>query len=96
MKKKGYNALLDYNDKQYSSYHAKRPMIVFDMDSVKLSSVTQADPKVVNRLNTIYNTERILKDIPTNTIGLVTRMGSKTVSECHSYVDKRVKDYLGA
>lgn len=96
LKKKGYNALLDYNDKQYSSYHAKRPMIVFDMDSVKLSSVTQADPKVVNRLNTIYNAERILKDIPTNTIGLVTRMGSKTVSECHSYVDKRVKDYLGA
>lgn len=96
LKKKGYNALLDYNDKQYSSYHAKRPMIVFDMDSVKLSSVTQADPKVVNRLNAIYNTERILKDIPTNTIGLVTRMGSKTVSECHSYVDKKVHDYLGA
>lgn len=28
LKKKGYNALLDYNDKEYSSYHAKRPMIV--------------------------------------------------------------------
>lgn len=27
LKKKGYNALLDYNDKEYSSYHAKRPFI---------------------------------------------------------------------
>lgn len=27
LKKKGYNALLDYNDKEYSSYHAKRPVI---------------------------------------------------------------------
>ena len=27
LKKKGYNASLDYNDKEYSSYHAKRPVI---------------------------------------------------------------------
>lgn len=45
LKKKGYNALLDYNDKDYSSYHAKRPMIVFDTDSVKLRSVTETNPK---------------------------------------------------
>lgn len=41
LSKKGYNALLDYNDKDYSSYHAKRPMIVFDTDSVRLQSVTE-------------------------------------------------------
>lgn len=57
LKKKGYNALLDYNDKEYSSYHAKRPMIVFDTDSVKLQSVTETNPKVVDRLYRRYNAE---------------------------------------
>lgn len=94
LKKKGYNALLDYNDKEYSSYHAKRPMIVFDVDSVKLQSVTKADPKIVNKMYTIYNTERLLKEIPVQTVGLVSKLGSKTVSDCRSYVDKKTEEYL--
>ena len=48
LKKKGYNALLDYNDKDYSSYHAKRPMIIFDTDSVKLKAVTETNPEIVS------------------------------------------------
>lgn len=95
LKKKGYNALLDYNDKEYSSYHAKRPMIVFDVDSVKLQSITQANPKVVDKLYSKYNTERIIKEIPAETIGLVKHMGTKTISECHSYVNEKMNDYLG-
>jgi hypothetical protein len=94
LKKKGYNALLDYNDKEFSSYHAKRPMIVFDVDSVRLQSVTEANPKVVNKLYTRYNAERILKDIPANTVGLVSKFSAKTVSECQSYLDRRMEDYL--
>ena len=94
LKKKGYNALLDYNDKSYSSYHAKRPMIVFDVDSVKLQSVAEANPKVVDKLYTRYNTERLIKEIPANTIGLVSKMGSKTLSECRSYVDNKTNKYL--
>lgn len=94
LKKKGYNALLDYNDKEFSSYHAKRPMIVFDTDAVKLRSVTEANPKVVNRLYTIYNTERILKEIPAETFGLVGRYGKKTVTDCYSYMDRRMNEYL--
>lgn len=94
LKKKGYNALLDYNDKEFSSYHAKRPMIVFDVDSVRLQSVTEANPKIVNKLYTRYNTERIIKDIPANTVGLVSKFGAKTVQDCRSYVDKYVEDYL--
>lgn len=94
LKKKGYNALLDYNDKEYSSYHAKRPVIVFDTDSVRLQSVTATDPKVVNKLYRKYNTERILKDIPANTVGLIAKAGSKTVSECRSYVESKTDDYL--
>lgn len=94
LKKKGYNALLDYNDKQYSSYHAKRPMIVFDVDSVRLQSVTQTNLKVVDRLYRKYNTERIAKEAVANTVGLVGRLGSMTVSECSSYVNRRMDDYL--
>lgn len=94
LKKKGYNALLDYNDKEFSSYHAKRPMIVFDVDAVRLQSVIEADPKVVDKLYTRYNTERIIKDIPANTFGLVAKASSKTVQECRNYVDERMNDYL--
>lgn len=94
LKKKGYNALLDYNDKEYSSYHAKRPMIVFDTDSVKLQAITETNPKIVNKLYKKYNTERIIKEIPANTIGLIDKFGSMTVSQCQNYMDKRMNDYL--
>lgn len=94
LKKKGYNALLDYNDKEFSSYHAKRPMIVFDVDSVKLQSVTETNPKVVDKLYKKYNTERIIKEIPAETVGLVAQYGAKTLSECQSYMTSRMNDYL--
>lgn len=94
LKKKGYNALLDYNDKDYSSYHAKRPMIVFDVDSVKLKSVAQTNPKVVDKLYKKYNTERIAKETIANTLGLINKFGSKTISECDSYVRRKTNEYL--
>ena len=94
LKKKGYNALLDYNDKEYSSYHAKRPMIVFDVESVKLQSVTEANPKVVDKLYKRYNAERIAKDSIANTLGLLSKYGAKTVNECSSYVDQKMNKYL--
>lgn len=94
LKKKGYNALLDYNDKEHSSYHAKRPMIVFDTDSVRLQSVAATNPKVVDKLYKKYNTERIAKESIASTIGLVGKMGHKTVSECNSYVERKMRDYL--
>lgn len=95
LKKKGYNALLDYNDKEYSSYHAKRPMIVFDTDSVKLKSVTETNPKVVDKLYKKYNAERIRKEVTANTIGYVSKFGSKSISECYSYVNRKADSYLG-
>lgn len=94
LKKKGYNALLDYNDKEYSSYHAKRPMIVFDVDSVKLQSVCETNPKVVDRLYRKYNTERVIKESIASTVGVITKAGGKTVAECDSYVRRKTEDYL--
>lgn len=94
LKKKGYNALLDYNDKEFSSYHAKRPMIVFDTESVKLDSVAETNPKIVNKMYSKYNRERILKEIPANTLGYLSKFSSKTVSECDSYMKRKMNDYL--
>lgn len=94
LKKKGYNALLDYNDKEYSSYHAKRPMIIFDTDSVKLQSVAEANPKIVDKLYKRYNTERIMKEVSANTLGYITKLGNKSVSECESYVKRKMDRYL--
>jgi len=94
LKKKGYNALLDYNDRDYSSYHAKRPMIVFDTDSVRLQSVAETNPKVIDRLYRKYNTERVAKETVSNTLGLIDKVRTKTVSECNSYVNRKMEDYL--
>lgn len=94
LKKKGYNALLDYNDKEYSSYHAKRPMIVFDTESVKLQSVTETNPKIVNKMYRKYNAERIMKEIPANTVGYITKYGSKSLSDCQSYMQRKMDGYL--
>lgn len=93
LKKKGYNALLDLNDREYSSYHAKRPMIVFDTDSVKLQAVSEANPKVVDQLYKKYNRERIRKEIGANTLGYVTKFGNKTLSECRSYTKRKFDSY---
>ena len=86
--------MIDYNDKEYSSYHAKRPMIIFDTDSVKLQSVTETNPKVVDKLYKRYNTERIAKEISANTIGYVSKFGIKSLSECNSYVKRKTEKYL--
>lgn len=94
LKKKGYDALLDYNDKDYSSYHAKRPMIVFNTDAVKLQSVTEPNSKVIDKMYTKYNKERITKEIGANTYGLILKQSSKTVSDCYGYVKNKSKDYL--
>lgn len=94
LKKKGYNALIDYNDKQYSSYHAKMPMIVFDMDSVKLDSVVEANPNVMSSLNKKYNRERFVKEIPANTSKLITQLGGTKLDSCKNYVNNKTDEYL--
>lgn len=94
LKKKGYNALLDYNDKEYSSYHAKRPMIVFDLGSVKLNAVTETNPQIVNKYYKKYNAERMAKEVGANTFGFVSKLSKKKVSECSSYVNNKMDKYF--
>ena len=69
MAKKGYGALVDTNDQEYSSYHAKRPMIVFDTKSTAVDKIHTLDENRVNRLNKVYNTERFAKEAIEQTFG---------------------------
>lgn len=95
MKKNGYSALVDTNDQQYSSYHAHRPMIIFDTDKTELASATKMDPKKIDRLNRIYTTERIFKEATINlpqTLGSAMNLG---ISAADEYVSNKRDDYLG-
>ena len=41
-----------------------------------------------------HNAERIRKEITANTFGYVTKFGTKSVSECTSYMNRRMDRYL--
>ena len=69
-------------------------MNVFDTDSVKPQSVTEANPKVVERLYKRYSSERIVKETMASTVRVVSKHANTKVSECKSYVDHKMGDYL--
>lgn len=94
MKEKGYNALLDYNDKVYSSYKAKQPVIVFDVSSVRASAVLEPSPKTVAKLYSKYNAERIRREIPATTASVVTSKLNTTMSNAVSFLDDVTDRYL--
>ena len=94
LKKKGYSALLDYNDKTYSSYHAKRPMIVFDTDSVALQSIAETNPNIAAMLNTKYTSQLVAKEIPEQVLGTIYKIGSSKLSDVKSGVDDLINKFL--
>ena len=94
LKKKGYSALVDVNDKSYSSYHAKKPVIVFDLDSVKLSSVSKLNEKSIKKYNTIYNAERYVKELPYNVKNVPFKYGKMKFNEARDYTDRKMNEYL--
>ena len=94
MKQKGYNALLDYNDKVYSSYKAKQPVIVFDVSSVRASAVLEPSPKTVAKLYSKYNRERIQREIPATTASVVTSKLGTTMDKAISFLDSATERYL--
>lgn len=49
LKKKGYDGLLDLNDKKYSGYSAKNPVVLFNYNNVGQSSVKKLTEQTVNR-----------------------------------------------
>lgn len=69
-------------------------MIIFDTDSVKLQSATQMDPKRIERLNRVYNAERILKDVPANVFGTPSKYGQTGINIARRAVEQTYNDYL--
>lgn len=94
LKKQGYSALIDVNDKEYSSYHAKRPVIVFDTDKLSLQSVTTVPSEKIDRLYSRYNIERIAKDAIANVIDVPKKFGQARLADAEDYVDGKTKQYL--
>ena len=74
LKKQGYGALIDVNDQQFSSYHAKRPMIIFDTSSTKVKNSNEISDEEINNLYRKYNTERIIKEIGHQSINFLPDM----------------------
>ncbi len=94
MKKAGYSALPDLNDKTFSSYHAKAPVIVFDTDRVALSAVSTLSNDKVNSLYKKYNRQRIIRDIPEQLVGTLAKKGGMKVSRLSDWQVKRMTNYL--
>ena len=94
LKKYGYSALLDLNDKSYSSYHAKSPVIVFDTDRVKLQSVSTMDPAKIEKLYKKHNAERIRKDIPEQIVGNIAKYGGMKISSISDYATNKMYEHL--
>ena len=51
--------------------------------------ITEANPKVVERLYKRYNSERIVKETMASTVRVASKHANTKVSECKSYVDHR-------
>ena len=94
LKKNGYSALIDINDKEYSSYHAKRPVIVFDTAKVKLQAVANLDDKKVEKLYKYYMTERVVKDTLHNARKLPVSATKISVSAAKNKLEKITYEYL--
>ena len=87
LKRMGYTALIDTNDKKYSSYHAKEPVIVFDPTIVKLQAVSKLSDDEINKTYPIYNLERIGKEA----VNVNTLTGS--VANAAFYVNNKINQF---
>lgn len=96
MKKNGYSALVDINDQKYSSYHAKRPMIIFDTDKVKMQASTQLKPEQINKLYKKYNTERMIKEGFSAFTKTAPHVGKMSINEARYRMQKRTTEYLNS
>ena len=93
LKKKGYDALLDYNDKEYSSYHAKHPVIVFNTSAVKLKACTNIDDDTMNKFNAKYNRERVRKEMIASGMGLAARYAGAKATDIKNVYYRRMNAF---
>lgn len=85
LKNKGYSAIVDVNDQKYSSYHAKRPMIVFDHDAVSLKSATNLSKKDIDKYAFKANVDRYTREIGEQTLGNIKNLAKYKLSDVEDY-----------
>lgn len=86
LKQKGYNAIVDVNDQKYSSYHAKRPMIVFDHDAVSLNSIDRLDNKTIAKYEKRAKNERRIREALEQTFGSTSKAVRFGKEDIESYL----------
>jgi len=94
LKKKGYSAIVDINDQQFSSYHAKRPVIVFDAAKVDLQAATHMSNDEIDSLYSVENAKRIARDVPNQVMTAVKSYSNATVSQARNYVQRNTNQWL--
>ena len=92
LKAKGYGALLDTNDRMYSDYRTKRPLIIFDTGKVAVEQVRKLSNEEIDRefanaasRLSIENTGRkFIDSIPKNVMGMTLLTGGLAGSKLSS------------
>ena len=93
MKQHGYGALSDINDKKYSSFHAKDPVIVFDTSSIRLQSVTKLSSKQINSMLYRENPKRVARDTMATASAYVDRFATSSIRDIKKYAGDTFKEY---
>lgn len=96
LKKQGYDAIVDLNDQKYSSYHARRPMIVFNTSKVEMKACSQMSDKDISRLYKVENVKRMAQEIPLQALTALTSYGMATTHDAISYVESKTSKYLSS
>lgn len=87
MKKYGYGAISDINDKIFSSYHAQDPIIFFDTSKVKSKDITALDREYIYKTRGPFEAERLFKE----TIGVIPVINKRRTDELYHFGIKGMK-----
>lgn len=87
LKKYGYGAITDINDKMFSSYHAQDPLIFFDTSKVKSKDIVALDREYIYRTRGPFEAERLFKEA----VGSVPMINRKRYDELYHFGIKGMK-----
>ena len=93
LKKQGYSALTDINDRDLSSYHAKHPVIVFDNDAVSFKAATQLDLNELGSVTMNAQSTRVRREAVGGPASVVKEYYNKTLSEAEDFMKSAMKKY---
>lgn len=96
LKDKGYSAIVDLNDTRYAAFHAKSPVIVFDMDAVKLKSVGNITADDVKGKFTNVDDFKQSRNLIFTVSNLPKELWNTAATTAESWVNKKTYDELTA